>query len=208
MEGLSDQPLVVKIRGGAGGGETRLTPYGREVVQIFAVFQEEYDRFLKSMSRRLGRFDSIDGLVRRFGMRTSARNQFWGRIESVQRGAVNSLVTLSLGGKDKIVASITNGSVDSLELKEGKEACAVIKASFVIVGTGETGRTSARNCLAGKVTQCTVGAVNGEVIIGLAGEKSIVATVTNESIRSLALAVGVPAFALVKASHVIIAVND
>src|SRR5579863_7566494 len=66
MNRRSEQPLVVKIRGGPGGGQTKLTDYGRRVIQIFHVFQDEHERFLDSMSRRLGRSNSPDGLVQRF----------------------------------------------------------------------------------------------------------------------------------------------
>jgi molybdate transport system regulatory protein len=209
MNNLADAPLVVRIRGGAGGGETRLTDYGREMIQMFRAFHEEHDRFLNTLSERLGRSTSVATLMRRFGMRTSARNQYWGRVATIKKGAVNSEITLALGDTDRVIASITNGSVESLELREGKEACALIKASFVIIGTdGEGLRTSARNCFKGKVSRCQTGAVNGEVTLELSGGRSISASITNESIRSLALEVGKPAYALVKASHVILAVND
>lgn len=209
MNTLADAALVVRTRGGAGGGETRLTDYGREMVRMFRVFHEEHERFLTALSQRLQRADTVESLMRRFGMRSSARNQYWGRVLSVKRGAVNAEVTLSLGETDRIVASITNDSVESLDLQEGKEVCAMIKASFVIVGTGEDGsRTSARNRFSGRVSHCREGAVNGEVTIELNGGRSITATITNESLHTLGLAVGQPAFALVKASHVILAVND
>jgi len=45
------------------------------------------------------------------------------------------------------------------------------------------------------------------VIIDLPGGKSVAAIVTNASIHSLGLAVGVRACALIKASHIILAVN-
>jgi len=66
-------------------------------------------------------------------MKISARNMLKGRVKKIVRGAINSEVTLELRGGAEIVAVITNGSVDSLELKEGKEAFAVIKASNVMV---------------------------------------------------------------------------
>ena len=52
------------------------------------------------------------------------------------------------------------------------------------------------------------GAVNGEVIIELPGGKSVAAIVTNESIRNLGIQVGVRACALIKASHIILAINS
>jgi molybdate transport system regulatory protein len=209
VNSLSDRPLLVTSRGGVQGGETHLTEYGREVVQVFRLLQAEHERFLRALSHKLGRSHSLEDVGRRFTMRTSARNQYWGSITSVRRGAVNSEVAISIGGDESIVASITNASVDALELKVGKEACALIKASFVVLAPGsDAPRTSARNCLSGTVTRCEMGAVNGEVTIKLKGDHTVTATLTNESIRSLGFAVGSPAAALVKASHVIIAVND
>ena len=66
-------------------------------------------------------------------MKLSARNILKGKIVKIVRGAVNAEVTLELPGNMQVVAIITNGSVDNLGLKEGKEAYAVIKASSVMV---------------------------------------------------------------------------
>ena len=140
-------------------------------------------------------------------MKTSARNQFLGKIKSIKLGAVNSEVVMDIGGGDSIAAVITNESVDHLGLKVGTEAYAMIKAPWVIVTTSEGFKTSARNELHGTVVRCQEGAVNGEVIIELAGGKTVAAIITNDSIKSLGLKDGVKACALIKASHVILAVN-
>jgi molybdopterin-binding protein len=66
-------------------------------------------------------------------MKLSARNVLKGKVVKILRGAINSEVTIELSGGVQIVSVITNNSVDSLELKEGKEAFAVIKASSVMV---------------------------------------------------------------------------
>ncbi len=83
----------------------------------------------------------------------------------------------------------------------------MVKAPWVIVTTSDGMKTSARNELKGTVVRCQEGAVNGEVVIELDGGKSVAAVVTNESIKSLGLRVGVKAIALIKASHIILAVN-
>jgi molybdopterin-binding protein len=66
-------------------------------------------------------------------MKLSARNILKGKVVKIVRGAVNSEITIQLLGGEQIVSIITNGSVESLGLKEGKEAYAVIKASSVMI---------------------------------------------------------------------------
>ena len=66
-------------------------------------------------------------------MKLSARNVLKGTVESVVHGAVNSEVTLTLPGGVKVVSIITKTSAESLGLKKGKEAYAVIKASSVMI---------------------------------------------------------------------------
>jgi molybdopterin-binding protein len=66
-------------------------------------------------------------------MKLSARNVIKGKVVKVLKGAVNSEVVLELPGGTQIVSIITNSSVETLGLVEGKEAYAVIKASNVMV---------------------------------------------------------------------------
>jgi len=68
-------------------------------------------------------------------------------------------------------------------------------------------RISARNMLKGKVKQVKPGAVNTEVIIELPGSSEIVSIITKESADKLGLAVGKEAYAIIKASNVIIGVE-
>src|SRR5574343_770111 len=67
-------------------------------------------------------------------IRFSARNQLAGKVEAVEKGAVNSDVTLRLTGGSLVHAVITNEAVLELGLKPGAEACALIKASHVVLG--------------------------------------------------------------------------
>ena len=68
-------------------------------------------------------------------MKISARNQLKGKIKHITKGAVNSEVMLELADGVEVISIITNSSVKNLDLKEGKEAYAVIKASNVMIAT-------------------------------------------------------------------------
>jgi molybdopterin-binding protein len=68
-------------------------------------------------------------------MKISARNILRGTIHSIVKGPVNTEVTILLPGGDSIVSVITRTSAESLDLKEGKEVYAVIKATNVMIGT-------------------------------------------------------------------------
>jgi molybdate transport system regulatory protein len=68
-------------------------------------------------------------------------------------------------------------------------------------------RTSARNHFAGQVSAVKAGAVNDEITLRTADGLDIVAIITHGSAASLGLAAGKPAFALVKASSVIVMVD-
>ncbi|MGB4074099.1 TOBE domain-containing protein [Pseudomonas sp.] len=65
-------------------------------------------------------------------------------------------------------------------------------------------KVSARNVFKGTVSALTAGAVNAEVVITLPGGDSLVAIVTQASVKSLGLAVGKEAVALVKAPWVML----
>lgn len=70
-------------------------------------------------------------------MKLSARNQLKGKIVEIKEGAANAIVILDIGGDNKVSASITMDSVKELELRPGKEAYAVVKASSVMIGVDD-----------------------------------------------------------------------
>jgi len=67
-------------------------------------------------------------------VKVSARNQLKGTITRITPGAVNSEIVIELPGGVEIVSVITVASAESLNLRVGQEAYAVIKASNVMVG--------------------------------------------------------------------------
>ena len=70
-------------------------------------------------------------------MKLSARNQLKGKVIDIKTGAVNSIVTLDIGGGNIIVSTISSSAVEELGLEVGSDAYAVIKATNVMVGIDE-----------------------------------------------------------------------
>jgi molybdopterin-binding protein len=62
----------------------------------------------------------------------SGRNQLRGRIKQVEPGAVMAEVVVDIGGQE-VVAAITTGSVNNLNLQAGDEVTALIKATSVMI---------------------------------------------------------------------------
>ncbi|QGZ59733.1 TOBE domain-containing protein [Paraburkholderia acidiphila] len=141
-------------------------------------------------------------------MRTSARNHFEGQIVDVKSGPVDDEITLRTRDELNIVAIITRGSAEALGLTKGSKAFALVKASSVIVLVDyESGKVSARNYIAGKISAVTKGAVSSEVQITVPSGAAIVAIVTNASVERLALSIGKSASAIFKASSVIVGIE-
>ena len=69
-------------------------------------------------------------------------------------------------------------------------------------------KLSTRNMLKGKVVKVEDGAVNGVVTLDIGGGQQVVSVITMESIRNLGLAPGKEAYALIKASSVMMGVDD
>ena len=67
-------------------------------------------------------------------MNISARNQLKGKIKTVKPGSVMAEVVVELPGGQEIVAAITLGSAETLNLKPGDNVTAIIKSTEVMIG--------------------------------------------------------------------------
>ncbi len=68
-------------------------------------------------------------------MKFSARNVYRGKVKSLSKGQITTEVTIELPGGLEMVATVTTRSAENLELEEGAETTALIKASHVILMT-------------------------------------------------------------------------
>lgn len=140
-------------------------------------------------------------------MKATARNQFPGTITDLEVGPISARVTVATAAGFEITAAVTAGAAARLKLHKGQAAVAMIKASNVVLVTDFEGYLlSARNQLAGTISRVQKGAVSALVGLSLPGGATLTASVTNDAVDALQLAVGQSATAVFKAFSVILAV--
>lgn len=208
MNNLAGGAVVVTSVGGKGGGGARLTPHGRDLLATWRIAESENRKFIAAVNARLGHAPAGVRALGKLAVRTSARNQWSGTVARVQPGTVNDEVEVRLASGDTLVAVITHESRENLGLEPGRGVVALVKASSILVGQGAARlRLSARNQLKGRVARVVRGAVNSEVVIALRKGATVAAIITNESADTLRLKRGQAAWAIFKASSVILAAD-
>jgi molybdate transport system regulatory protein len=207
ISNLLPYPLLAKRAGGSGGGGSMLTEEGKKLLRRINALQRERSRFMQLFAGDPQEAFNLFKTLRRMEMKLSARNVWLGRVTKIEKGAVNSVVHIRLKGGDKIASMITDSSVNRLELVPDKEVMAIVKASNVLLGLDiDPEKISARNILAGTVSNVVAGAVNDEITIELPGGSTVTSIITSASVKRMELAVGKKISAVIKASDVMLAV--
>jgi molybdate transport system regulatory protein len=206
MNASADAPLVERVAGGRGGGGTRLTVYGRRLVARYEELERVHQRFVRVLTEEGMDLGQDFSLLQVLNVKTSARNQWVGRVGAIHTGAVNDGVEVLLPGSLRLNAVITRDSTESLALRVGSEVIVMVKASAVLLATGlGDARVSASNRLDGVVVAVRPGAVNAEVILEAACGLPVTAIITQASVDVLGLEPGTSVSALIKASDLILA---
>jgi molybdopterin-binding protein len=66
-------------------------------------------------------------------LKLSARNQFKGKIISVEKGVITAKVKVEVTAPVTVTAVITKDSVEELGLKEGDEVVAIVKSTEIMI---------------------------------------------------------------------------
>ena len=64
----------------------------------------------------------------------SARNKFYGIVDSINQDEINTELVIDIGNNEKIASIITSSSAERLKIEKGSQVSAIIKASDVIIG--------------------------------------------------------------------------
>jgi molybdate transport system regulatory protein len=204
MNNLSIIPIVQKETGGIGGGGTKLTQYGENLLNTYEILKNEQTKFLQNLSQLTDINTGTINTIKRLSMQISARNQISGKIEKIEKGEVNSQVYIKLKSNLTLISVITQTAVSNLNLKINDEVVAIFKSSNVLLMTDSKLNISARNKFDGVIDFINKGDVNSEVIIDVGNGDKIASVITTNSVESLNLKEGKKVSAIIKSSDVMI----
>jgi molybdate transport system regulatory protein len=207
INNLMPRPVVIAQSGGSRGGGALVTEEGHRLIAAFRRLEEKLAR-ISTLIAEEGLDGPTDLLFWSVAMKTSARNVFHCIVTHVRRASVNVEVVLKVSGAHSIVAVITNDSADDLGLVEGREAMALVKASFVMLSRPhEYGRISTPNQISGTVIERTDGGVNSEIAVDIGDGKTLVSIISRSGADELRLKPGERVVAFFNTSQVILAVD-
>lgn len=118
--------------------------------------------------------------------KTSARNRFFGKIRSIQKGDIQSKVEMVTVGGDTVTTVITNDSLSRLGLKEGALITAEVKAPWVILQKSDVQpESTAENRFPGTVIRIRKGKITTEYMVRIPDGTELCSVVTTENVRTM-----------------------
>lgn len=116
--------------------------------------------------------------------KTSARNSFFGKIQSIQKGDIQSKVELVTISGDRVTTVITNNSLSRLGLKTGSLITAEIKAPWVILQKSDKEpESTAENRFFGTIKRISWGKITTEYVVRISDGTELCSVVSTENAR-------------------------
>lgn len=162
---------------------------------------------------RISKTGSIAKAAKDMGMSYKAA---WDAVDAMNNLSSDPLVERVSGGKNGGGTKVTPKGMETIEVFKAleKKYIAFLNSIARDADTFDSlyknirrinMKTSARNQIIGKITKIERGAINCEVELDIGGGNTIVSVITNDSADSLGFEIGDDAYAIVKASWIILA---
>lgn len=125
-------------------------------------------------------------IERESSRKTSARNSFFGKIRSIQKGDIQTKVEMITVGGDIVTTVITNESLSRLGLKVGSLITAEVKAPWVILQrSNREPESTAENRFAGTIARINRGEITTEYVVRISDGTELCSIVTTDSARQM-----------------------
>jgi molybdate transport system regulatory protein len=187
----SPKLLITTATGGSKGGGSCLTDAGLALLTLFTDLEQQHQLFLEQLNRKLLENPDTVLLLQRLVVKTSVRNQLFGRVTAINAGSVNAEVMVQLKGGETVVTTTDLTALTELDLKIGVDAVLLISGADItlVVDKGRY-RFSGRNQLAGQVLAMQQNESNANVTVLLPSGETLIVNMTPQSLENLNLSVG------------------
>lgn len=186
----SPKPLINSSTGGLRGGGTKLSDFGKQLVDHFDRIEAEHARYVTALNQSLDDHPEFRMLFQRSQLSVSEANQFYGRIEKIQSKGDQTEVLIELRGGVFIRSLVEPTTVKGLGLKPNREILVILPHAEIVLRSFEEIESS-WNEIPCTVVRILGDQVSAEAILELPGGELIVCAVTRFSIESLSLTPGV-----------------
>ena len=195
MNNLSKEPIVLKAVGGKQGGGTKLTNYGRRLIEDYHLFKKEYDRFL----------DTLQGMdtFRRLALKLSARNQLYGKIVEIKKDRASCEVSFELKSGVVLKSIITLDAANELELDIGDDIVGIIKASSILIFNRKDFRKRV-NTFEGVVEDIERGNITSNIKLHIDNLDKFWITSKNSLLDELDIKIGKSAYIFIRPKNILI----
>jgi len=139
MKNLSSKELIISNTGGSGGGGSKLTKSAKEYIKMYELLYKSQQEFLKAIESHTKNFSDLQTFLQRSSLRTSARNQLFGKVQKIDKGQISSKILILLDRNIEIISSITNKSIKELGIKKGQNVFVLIKAPWIKISKEKKG---------------------------------------------------------------------
>ncbi|OAN11173.1 molybdenum-dependent transcriptional regulator [Photobacterium jeanii] len=205
MNNRASQPVTNSEKGGKGGGGAQLTLAGQRLVQMYDLLDQIQDMGLKALNDEQAPLHSLLGVMAKFSLQTSARNQLFGTIRQINNQELHDIVEIQLNSGATVTATITHGSTVRLNLEVGKDVVALIKGPAVSLAR-EPQPTLFDNAIRGNINTIEHHVHSAEYLLQISEHDCLCASLlTDQQPTSDKFEEGDQVYALFHSSQVIIA---
>lgn len=118
--------------------------------------------------------------------KTSARNSFFGKISTIHKGDIQTIVTVVSVSGNSITSIITNDSLARIGLKPGMLITAEVKAPWIQLCKSQNApNCSAENMFQGTVSRITKNRITAEIVVRLPDGIELCAIITEKTRRQM-----------------------
>lgn len=121
MEKISGKQILESKRGGAEGGGSELTEFGKSLLKIYGERREALESVMG------------ENFWEAVGLKLSARNQLKGKVTDIQADGVVAKVKIQIDAPVEITAVVTKEAVDELKVKKGDKITAIVKSTEIMI---------------------------------------------------------------------------